>query len=142
MSTYSRRERVTKRVEFTVPADPPWGAPWAEVMKAVRAAHTELSDQGMVSEGQDAPDDLIQIRPGDDEVIVSYEAGSSRNENPQVSPSVPAERMVRALQLIDRDGCTNPMTGRCWESGRFRGARYSTDGWCDACIAFDALTAT
>lgn len=70
MSTYSRHERTTTRVEFHVPADPPYGASWAELMKAIRAAHIELWQAGRIPEDTDAPDDAIRIQPGDDELIV------------------------------------------------------------------------
>lgn len=73
MATYSRREVHTKRVEFPVPAAPPWGACWVEVYKAATAAHQELAEAGRIKPGTDAPDNLIRIRSGDDEVIVSYE---------------------------------------------------------------------
>lgn len=73
MATYSRRERTTKRVEFVVPTPPPWGADWAQVMRAIHAAHAELADAGRIKPGSDAPDDLIRISPGDEDVIVSYE---------------------------------------------------------------------
>jgi hypothetical protein len=49
------------------------------------------------------------------------------------------ERMCNALRLIDRYGCTNNTSGRCWDGGRTREAEYSDDQWCDACVAADAL---
>lgn len=73
MATYSRRERVTRTVEFTVPAAPPHGACWTEVAKAVSAAVKELRDAGRIGPHDDPQDDMIRIRPGDDEVVVSYE---------------------------------------------------------------------
>lgn len=42
-------------------------------MKAIRAAHSELREQGRVPQGDDASDDLIRLMPGDEEVIVFYE---------------------------------------------------------------------
>jgi hypothetical protein len=48
-------------------------------------------------------------------------------------------RMSDALRLIDQHGCTHLTTGRCWEAGYTRGAPYSADAWCDACVAADAL---
>ena len=47
-----------------------------------------------------------------------------------------------ALQLIDRHGCTNYTTGRCWDARRIRGAEYGADSWCDACVARAALDPT
>lgn len=46
---------------------------------------------------------------------------------------------LSALELIDRNGCTNFTRGRCWDYGRLRGAKYSADAWCAACVARDAL---
>lgn len=71
MATWSRRETTVRRVEFVVPALPPWGAVWAEVMKAGDAALTEMHEAGLLPNGP--VDDTLRIRPGDDEVIVSYE---------------------------------------------------------------------
>lgn len=51
-------------------------------------------------------------------------------------PSTPAEIAADALRLIDRYGCEKLTRGRCSDpnSGYDRGY-----GWCDACIASDAL---
>lgn len=49
------------------------------------------------------------------------------------------ERYRPALELIDREGCTNFTSGRCWDYERQRGAKYGADAWCDACVARDAL---
>lgn len=73
MATYSRREVHTTRVEFLVPAAEPYGACWVEVYKAVSAAIAEMRASGRLGPGQEPSDDAIQIRPGDDEVIVSYD---------------------------------------------------------------------
>jgi hypothetical protein len=42
-------------------------------MKAIRAAHNELWALGRVEHGKDAPDDVIRLTTGDDEIIVFYE---------------------------------------------------------------------
>lgn len=78
MATYSRQERHTKRVEFVVPAPPPWGAAWVEVMKAIQAATTELVEAGRVEAGEDPSDDTLWIRSWDDAVIVSYETTTTK----------------------------------------------------------------
>lgn len=58
----------------------------------------------------------------------------------RIRDRVTAEEMMRlALELIDRNGCTNFTSGRCWNYGRQRGAEYGADAWCDACTARDAL---
>ena len=79
MADYSRQEVTKVTVEFTVPAPFGFGACWAEVMKAIRAAHQELWQAGVIAEGKDASDDRIRIRPGDEEVIVFYERSETRN---------------------------------------------------------------
>lgn len=76
MATYERAEMHTMRVEFHVPAPPPWGAAWAEVAKAVAACEAELRAAGELKPGEPAWDDQITVAPGEDSVIVSYEARS------------------------------------------------------------------
>lgn len=73
MATYSRTELHVTRVEFHVPAPPPWGATWVEVAKAVNAAIAEIVEAGELAEGAQPSDDLISVAPGDDDVVVSYE---------------------------------------------------------------------
>lgn len=73
MATYDRIEVSTTMVKFVVPAPFGFGACWVEVMKAIRAAHNELWEQGRVPQGENASDDLIRLMPGDEEVIVFYE---------------------------------------------------------------------
>lgn len=68
MATYDRRVIRTTRVEYTVPADPPYGASWAEVAKAITAAKVERSQAGQLTD-----DDQIHVSPGDDAVIVWHE---------------------------------------------------------------------
>jgi hypothetical protein len=78
MASFHRQTRTTTRVEYIVPASPRWGACWVEVMKAVRAAHAELGEEGRIIPGNDAPDDMITIAPGDECVVVSYETEQVR----------------------------------------------------------------
>lgn len=77
MASYERRVLETVRVEFHVPATPPWGAPWVEVMKALNAARSELVQAGVVNEVAELADDQIQIEPRDDVIVVSYERRTS-----------------------------------------------------------------
>lgn len=76
MATYERREVTTRVVEYVVPAEHPYGACWVEVYKAVSAAHQELVAAGRIKQGDDAPDDMIRILPGDADVVVQYELDS------------------------------------------------------------------
>lgn len=72
MPDYFRREVTTRRVEYVVPMNHPDGICWAEIMKAIRACHTELWDQGRVPHGQDASDDTITLVPGDEDIVVRF----------------------------------------------------------------------
>jgi hypothetical protein len=73
MATYWRREVHTTRVEFLVPAEPPYGAAWVEVQKAISAAIQELISRGLLAEDGTPSDDQIWVRPGDDDVAVVIE---------------------------------------------------------------------
>ena len=73
MSTYERREITIQRVEWTVPAPAPWGAPWADVTKAIGAAHQELVGLGQLAPGAEAADDAITVYPTDEGVVVTVE---------------------------------------------------------------------
>lgn len=72
MADYYRREVTTRRVEFVVPMTHSDGINWTEVMKAVWACHAELREAGRIDVGQDAPDDLILMVPGDEDIVVRY----------------------------------------------------------------------
>lgn len=72
MATYSRREVVTKRVEFIVPAPAGIGCPYVEVLKAISAAENELIAQR--DKGSTVYDDEIKVFVGDDAVILSIDA--------------------------------------------------------------------
>jgi hypothetical protein len=73
VANYERREVTTRAVEFIVPAQQPYGACWVELYKAVAAAHQELVAAGRIRKGEDAPDDLIRLLPGDEDIVVRYE---------------------------------------------------------------------
>lgn len=73
MATWSRRERVTRRIEFPVPADEPWGACWNQVFGAVNAAIAELRASGRLGEMEEPSDDAIRVLAGDDEIVIYYE---------------------------------------------------------------------
>lgn len=73
MATWSRRERVTRTVEWTVPAAEPWGACWSEVVQAINQATRELREAGRLGESEEPSDSLIRVKVGDEEVIVFFE---------------------------------------------------------------------
>lgn len=70
MATYSRRVVQTTRIEYEVPAEPPWGAAWAEVAKAVSAAMHDVRRQKGLPEDASVSDDSIWIEPRDDVIVV------------------------------------------------------------------------
>ena len=47
--------------------------------------------------------------------------------------------MREALLLIGGGGCESFTRGHCEANGRVRGAYYGGEGWCDPCIANEAL---
>lgn len=63
----------------------------------------------------------------------------AKNGTSAAPPAGTEAHLRDALGLIDRHGCTNNTSGRCWDGGRVREAEYSSDAWCDACVAADAL---
>jgi hypothetical protein len=73
MAEYTRRVRTRTTVEYVIPLTIGFGACWAEIMKAIRASHSELWASGRVERGQDAPDDVIRFTVEDDAVIVFFE---------------------------------------------------------------------
>jgi len=74
VATYSRRERVARTVEFVIPAPKPFGACWTEIDKAIDAATEEWRADRGLAEHDVPPDNEICVMPGDEEVIVFYEA--------------------------------------------------------------------
>lgn len=73
MATYSRRVLHIERVEFHVPAPAPWGATFAEVVKAIHTASAEFRDHRGLASTVVLNDDEIAVAPQDDAIVVSYE---------------------------------------------------------------------
>lgn len=69
MSTWTRGEKVTKTVEYTVPTHEPWGAAWSEVQNALGAALEEFR----TIYAHPATDDAIRFSVRDDEIVISFE---------------------------------------------------------------------
>lgn len=72
MADYTRRTITTIRAEFIIPAGP-YGAPCAEVAKAWSAAEREYRTVYEVPQDEGVPDNAIVFRPGDDEIVISFE---------------------------------------------------------------------
>lgn len=73
MATYERVETVTRRVEFRVPTNPPWGADWVEVQKAISAAIAELRAEGEVGPADEPTADRIRMLTTDEAITVFYD---------------------------------------------------------------------
>jgi hypothetical protein len=72
MASYSSREIISRRIEYTVPAPWPQGAAHAELLKALAAAAGRLRAERGISENIALSDDALWVRSGDDEVIISF----------------------------------------------------------------------
>lgn len=76
MATFTRRTITTVRQEFVIPAQPPYGAASAEVGKAWAVAEREYRQHHGLREEERLADDAITFRPGDDEIVLSFETRS------------------------------------------------------------------
>lgn len=73
MSSLSRREKLTLRVEHTAARSADYGTPHAEVYKLLRAAELEYRQQYSIPEGTALADDALRVDHDDDLVIVYWE---------------------------------------------------------------------
>jgi hypothetical protein len=80
MATWSRRERVTRTVEYTVPVGGD-GAAYAEIQKAITAARQDLTEAGRADSFGTIADNEIRVLPGDDEIIVAYEVDDTNTDS-------------------------------------------------------------
>lgn len=76
MATFTRRTITTVRQEFVVPAPPPYGAAAAELGKAWAVAERAYRQHHGLRDEEHLADDAITLRPGDDEIVLSYETRS------------------------------------------------------------------
>ncbi|HSE05946.1 MAG TPA: hypothetical protein VLK35_17495 [Methylomirabilota bacterium] len=72
MADFTRRKITTVREEFVVPVGP-YGASAAEIGKAWAVAEREYRTQRGLSQEDSVADNAIVFRPGDDEIVISYE---------------------------------------------------------------------
>lgn len=73
MATFSRRTITTVRQEFVVPADQAYGAASAEIGKAWAVAEREYRQHHGLRDEEPLTDDALTFRPGDDEIVISYQ---------------------------------------------------------------------
>lgn len=69
MATWSRAEKTTRTVEYTVPANEPWGATWNQVQQALSAAVTEWETR----HEHKMHDDSVRVHTRDDEIVITFE---------------------------------------------------------------------
>jgi len=73
MATFSHRDIVTRRREYTIPAAAKWGACLSDVQAAITAALLAYRDAYDLPTHVSVPDDALRFFPGDDEIIISFE---------------------------------------------------------------------
>ncbi|GGK61958.1 hypothetical protein Sme01_03840 [Sphaerisporangium melleum] len=66
MANFSRRERTTTWVEYTLPNPVAWG----EVRKVIAVIENELGDRAQW-------DDVVQVVSGDEEIVFRFEKETS-----------------------------------------------------------------
>ncbi len=72
MADFTRRTITTVRQEFVVPVGP-YGAASAEIGKAWAVAEREYRKLHGLSQDDTVADNAIVFRPGDDEIVISYD---------------------------------------------------------------------
>lgn len=68
----SRREIITKRVEYVVPTSVGWGATHTDLLTALKRATEEYHQLTNSAMGGPLPDDVIRVMPGDGEVVIFF----------------------------------------------------------------------
>jgi hypothetical protein len=99
-----RRSRVT-RVEFIVPAPPPYGADRSDIEAAIRSAQQEMGPKQSAWRSKYLISDSIRFSSGDDEIIVWYEYEEPDDDEPTpVEESVAESIMARPIVGYYLDG--------------------------------------
>ncbi|MHA6764756.1 hypothetical protein [Streptacidiphilus sp. PAMC 29251] len=78
MATYSSREIISRRIEYTVPAAQPWGATRADVYQALAAAEMKYREIHQLRDDQSLSDDALRVLPVDDEIIIHFTIEETR----------------------------------------------------------------
>lgn len=69
MATYSKREITSTVIEFEIPTEGPYGATYADMMKAVAGAIYSAGELGVSTEW----DDWCSFHPGDESITIRFE---------------------------------------------------------------------
>jgi hypothetical protein len=72
MATYTWRTIVSTRREWIIPAAEPWGAFLGDLRAAIAAASVAYREACGLPESKSLPDDALQFRPRDEEIIISF----------------------------------------------------------------------
>lgn len=72
MATWSHREIVSRRIEYTVPAAQPWGATRTDLYQALAAAEQKYRDLHGLRDDQSLSDDALRVLPMDDEIVIHF----------------------------------------------------------------------
>ena len=78
MADFTRRTVTTVREEFVIPVGP-YGAPSAEIGKAWAVAEREYRAVHGLAQDDAVADNAIVFRPGDDEIVISYETENEQS---------------------------------------------------------------
>lgn len=81
MATYTHREVTHRIFEFIVPAPYAIGADKGEISKAWSGAEQKYRELHALPDDAQIADDQITFWPGDDEVIIRFEAPSEENDS-------------------------------------------------------------
>lgn len=94
MATYSHREIVSRRIEYTVPALPQWGACLGDMQAAIAAARIAYAE---VNPGAVVADDSLRFFPSDDEIIISFTADTLKPATTYSAPAYSASSLSGAI---------------------------------------------
>lgn len=72
MTTFTTRTVSSRRREWVIPAAEPWGAAAAEIGKAWTAAQVAYRELHGLPVDASLPDNALQFRPRDDEIVISF----------------------------------------------------------------------
>jgi hypothetical protein len=78
MATYTWRTIVSTRREWIIPAAEPWGAFLGDLRAAIAAASVAYREAHGLPESKSLPDDALQFRPRDEEIVISFVVEEAR----------------------------------------------------------------
>lgn len=94
MSTYTHREIVTRRIEYTVPAKEKWGACLGDMQAAIAAARIAFTE---ANPGAGVADDSLRFFPGDDEIVITFTVDMLKPAPAYSAPAYSASSLSGAI---------------------------------------------